>query len=85
MLGAAEWIGMELCVHTKKGDVLVGTLSAIEQNGSIILFNVSQQINTRGNTNLEEILPIRRPSIYINRSDIERIFAPSLPEDSSFK
>lgn len=83
MIDAAEWIGMELCVHTKKGDVLTGTLSAIEQNGSVILFNVSQQINAHGNVELEEILPIKRPSIYINGSDIERILAPTLPEGAS--
>lgn len=81
MIDAAEWLGMELCIYTKKGDVLTGTLSAIEQNGSVILFNVSQQINTHGNAELEEMLPIKRPSIYINRSDIDRILAPTLPKE----
>lgn len=67
----------------KKGDVLTGTLLAMEQNGSMILFHVSQQVNTHGNADLEEILPIKRPSIYINRSDIERILAPALPGEVS--
>ncbi|ESU39340.1 Hypothetical protein DHA2_151085 [Giardia duodenalis] len=83
MIDAAAWLGAELCVHTKKGDVLTGTLLAMEQNGSMILFHVSQQVNTHGNADLEEILPIKRPSIYINRSDIERILAPALPGEVS--
>lgn len=82
MIDAAAWLGMELCVHTKRGCADWNPLG----DGAKWIddpFHVSQQVNTHGNADLEEILPIKRPSIYINRSDIERILAPALPGEVS--